>query len=723
MLAAPASAAGRCGHHPWCDTSLSPDARASLLLKALTPSERIALLGGDDFEGGVNSSPTTHTGTSDGVPRVGLPTTYYSDGPVGPRQGPSTGLPIPMAVAASFDPAMARLHAAVVGTEARDKGNDVVFAPTVNIMRTPLGGRTFEGYGEDPYLDTRTAVAWIRSLQARGVIGDVKHFAANNQEGRDPSGKSGGPETPLGAGSEGSRYFIDANIDERTLREIYLPHFEAAVKDAHVGSVMCSYNKLNGSYACENEHLLHRVLEHDWRFKGYVIADYGAAHDVVASLNHGLDFEPWPPFAYRPDEIQAAVLTRQSSQRQVDAHVRRVLRTLFAFRFFDRRAYRNDDRQIPKRRDARIARDVERAGVTLLRNRGVLPLRARRLHSIAVIGQPATQFVTGGGSANVTPFSFVPPLRSIRARAGRGVHVRYDDGSDQDSAAALAKRSDVAIVFAADYETEGVDRFCLSLECPMVHGDQDGLIRRVAAANRRSVVVLETGGPVLTPWRRKVAGLLEAWYPGSRAGPALASVLFGDADPGGRLPATFPRREADTPTAGDPEKYPGVDNEETYKEGVLVGYRWYDARRLEPAFPFGFGLSYTRFRYRRLHVAARRHGVGAAVSVRIANVGRRRGSDVAQLYLHLPSPRPGVVQPPHQLRGFRKVRLRRGAHRTVRFRLGARAFSYWDVRSRGWRVAPGCYRVLVGRSSRSLPLRRTLAVRGASCGAHAVRVG
>src|SRR5947207_3497705 len=274
--AASAHAAGRCGDHPWCDTSLTPDARAGLLLRALTQDEKISLLAGDD-PFGVGGGDHSHTGTSDGVPRVDLPTTYYSDGPVGPRQGKTTAMPIPMALAATFDPRMAFRYGDVVGQEVKSKGNDVVFAPTVNIMRTPLGGRTFEGYGEDPYLVSRMAVGWIDGAQSEGVIGNIKHFAANNQEGMSPAANQGGPGQPLGPPpTSGDRFTVNAIVDQRTLREIYLPQFEAAVKEAHVGSVMCSYNRLNGQYACENPFLLTQVLRHDWGFKGYVLADYGA---------------------------------------------------------------------------------------------------------------------------------------------------------------------------------------------------------------------------------------------------------------------------------------------------------------------------------------------------------------------------------------------------------------------------------------------------------------
>lgn len=716
-----ADAAGRCGDHAWCDTSLSPDARAELLLSALTQDERIALLAGDE-PFGVSGGAHSHTGTSNGVPRLGLPTTYYSDGPVGPRQGKSSGLPIPMALAATFDPRLALQHGRVAANEARLKGNDVIFAPTVNIMRTPRNGRTFEGYGEDPFLVARTGVAWIRGAQSQGVIGNVKHFAANNQEGDSgAAADESRPGQPLGPpAGEGNRFLVNAVVDERTMREVYLPHFEAAVKEAHVGSVMCSYNRLNGAYACENPALLTELLKKDWGFKGYVLADYGAVRDTIAGLNAGLDFEPWPGIAYSPPLVSAAVASTRVKMDTVDQSVRRILRTLFAHGFFDRDAYKDDDAQIDKRANAGVTRRVEESAITLLENRGALPLRTSKIKSLAVIGSDAESFKTGGGSANIAPFSFVSPRKAIEERAGSGVKVSYDEGGDPERAAALAKESDVAIVFASDYQTEGTDRRCISLECPDVHGDQDGLIEAVAAANPRTVVVLETGGPVLTPWRDKVNGLLEAWYPGAQAGPAIARVLFGDADPGGRLPATFPKSEDQLPTAGDPEKYPGVDGNAYYKEGVFVGYRWFDSHGFEPAYPFGFGRSYTRFAYGRMRVKALPNG--AAVSLAVTNTGRRKGLDVPQLYVRMPSPSAEVRQPPRQLRGYRKVMLRRGQTKRVRFRLRARDLAYWDAGSDGWKVAPGCYRFVVGRSSRRLVRRVTVAVGDARCRRPAARL-
>jgi beta-glucosidase len=708
VFPASAGAVGRCGQHPWCDTKLGADARAGLLLAALTDDEKIDLLAGDDLFG-VSGAEHSHTGTSRGVPRVGLPPVYFSDGPVGPRQGKSTAQPVPMGLAATFDPRLANLAGQVVAAEARAKGNDIVYAPTVNIMRTPLNGRTFEGYGEDPFLASRLGVGWVQGAQSKGVIANVKHYAANNQEGSSPAAQAGAPGQPLGPPpAQGNRLTVDTIVDERTLREIYLPHFEATVKQGRAGSLMCAYNRLNGQYACENRHLL-REITAGWGFRGFVLADYGAAKNTGASLENGLDFDPWPGFAYSPPAVRAMLASGQSSMARVDEHVRRVLRTLFAFGFFDRAAYRDDDAQIPKAAHLRAVQRIEESAITLLRNRGALPLAARRPRSIALIGSDANAFKTGGGSAAVVPFTFITPREAITRRVGPGVKVTYDDGSDAGRAAAVARAHDVAVVFASDYQSEGADRQCLSLQCPPVHGDQDGLIEKVAAANRDTVVVLETGGPVLTPWRDRVNAIVEAWYPGAAGGAAISRVLFGDVDPGGRLPATFPNREADLPTAGDPEKYPGVGETVKYKEGVLVGYRWFDQRGLQPAFPFGFGLSYTTFAFRNLRVTPR------AASFDVVNTGRRAGIAVPQLYLALPDPGPGGVQPPRQLKGFRSLRLGPGRRRRVTLPIMRRHLSYWDVRANDWRVAPGCYGVMVGSSSRDIALGGRLAAGGGRC--------
>jgi beta-glucosidase len=725
-------------HRPWCNRSLTAYHRATLLESRMTTDEKIKFLNG--------VSPGVHTGASMAMPSLGIPQVDYTDGPVGPRQGKATAMPVPMAVAATFKRLDARASGREIATEAKEKGNDVVFGPTVNIMRTPEGGRTYEAYGEDPFLVASTTVSWIDGAQSTGVMADVKHFAANNQEGQ------------LGAspvsGADGSRAIVSADVTPRVLHEVYFPQFEAAVKQAHVATVMCSYNRINNKFACEDHYLLQQTLEKQWGFKGYVVSDYGAAHSTVSNLNNGLDFEPsfllpLPPLSsyYAPD-IKAAIASDQVSMATIDEHVHRILRTWFAYGVFDRAPFVDNDRRINKPADARVAEKVEQQAIVLLRNKHhLLPLKKRSTRSIAVIGPYASAFVTGGGSGNVVPFSNVSTLDGVRrALRGHHAHLRYADGSNVKAAVAAARKSKVAVVVVGDVESEGQDKSCIGLNCssdlsdtalplgtypctvpncPPNGKDESGLIRKVAAANRHTIVVLETGAPVVTPWRSKVGAVLEAWYPGERGGTAIARVLFGKADPSGRLPATFPRNASQLPTAGSQLKYPGVGIEEHYSEGLDVGYRWYEAHHFSPAFPFGYGKSYTHFRYSRLHVHRRSSGAGtiATVSVRIANTGRRIGSAVPELYLALPASK-AVPEPPRELKGYRSVRVRPGDAVRVTFHLNARSFAYYQVSTNTWRVRPGCFGVRVGSSSSASALRlHARIVHGhARCGSHAVRV-
>jgi beta-glucosidase len=453
-----------------------------------------------------------------------------------------------------------------------------------------------------------------------------------------------------------------------------------------------------------------------------VLADYGAVRNTVASLNDGLDFEPFPGVLYGPAAVNAALLTGQVSDARVDEHVRRILRTLFAYGFFDRDAYPYDDSRIDRAGHSAAARHLEEQGIVLLKNRGLLPLRRRDVGSLAVIGTDADRFKSGGGSSNVQPYAVTTPRQGIERRAAAaGIAVRYDSGQDPAAAAAVARASDVAVVVVADTSSEGTDKPCMGLDCGSGDaGGRDALVERVAAANPRTLVVLETGAPVLTPWRDRVGALLEAWYPGLEGGTAIARVLFGDVDPGGRLPATFPHSEGDYPYAGNREAYPGVAETVHYKEGVLVGYRWFDERGIRAAYPFGHGLWYTRFRFGGLRVVRTRRA--HRVSAVVRNLGRRRGTAVPQLYLGLPDPAAGVVQPPRALKGFAKVPLRRKRARRVRFALGPRALSYFDAGSKRFRVAPGCYQVMLGASSRDIRMRSTLGV-GRANTARARRAG
>ncbi len=711
-----AGTTSRCGTYSWCNTSLAPLTRAHLLLMAMSQTDKVNLL------------------TGAAAPDVGLPAVKFTDGALGAGglgSGASgaTAMPAGIALAANFDPNMAHAYGAVVGIEARHRGFDGVWGPTVNIMRTPLGGRTYEGYGEDPYLATTTSVGWINGLQAQGVMADVKHFAANNQEGQ--IGVS-----PL-TGLLGGRLFVDAVVDQRTLHEIYFPAFEGAVKQAHVATVMCSYNQVNGQYACADPALLTQTLRQAWGFGGFVFSDAGACHETAADLAAGTNLDILGT-CYSPLLVDLALADGSVSQATLDQRVLETLRTLFVYGFFDHAPYVANTALDNVAGDAAVADRVAAGGTVLLKNNGVLPLSAGKDHSIAVIGPAANQYIHGNGSSQVTPWLTTTALAGIQHRAAEsGIPVSYADGSNVAQAVAAARRASVAIVVAADTESEGVDKPCMSLtplcdggqatppaplSTQLAFGNQDALIRAISAANPNTVVVLETGAPVLTPWRNSTAGLLEAWYPGEDGGTAVAHVLFGDTDPGGRLPATFPQRPGDIPTAGSLSSYPGLPGpqdllgQETYSEGVMVGYRGYDNRGIAPAFPFGFGLSYTKFSFSNLAVASiPDNGTNTAtVTLTVTNTGNRAGLAVPELYVGLPSPQ-GVPEPPQQLKGFDKVELKANQSRRVTFKLDTRSLSYWDTTTSSWRVAPGCDAISVGSSSRQLPLRGFLSQGGGTC--------
>ncbi|MFB4307845.1 glycoside hydrolase family 3 C-terminal domain-containing protein [Actinomadura sp. GTD37] len=692
-LSGPGSAraeAGRCGdpaQRPWCDTALTPDQRTALLLPKLTADEKIALLASDDPFGGPLGGffEDAHADTNRGIDRLGIPPVYMSDGPAGVRQGKATALPAPIALAAGFDPDTAGLYGGTVAWEARHRGNDLIFGPTVDVLRTPRNGRTFEGFGEDPYLSATLGVPWIKGAQAQGVMTSVKHMAVYAQET--------------------DRLSLGMKVDPRTLREIYLPPFEAAVKEGGAATVMCGFGRLNGRWACQDDALLTKVLRAEWGFKGFVPSDHTAAQDTAAAANGGLDMELPLGMKYNAFLLKAAVAQNKVAQATIDGHVRNILRTMFAFGVFDRQAYPNDLSRVDRTASQTAARRIEESGITLLKNDGVLPLAGPK--SIALIGRAARDAPSGFGSAKVVPFTTVSAQDGIARRAGAGTQITYTDGDDRGGAADAARKADVAIVFATDSQGEFFDKSCLTLQCgEPLRGDQDGLISEVAKANPNTIVVLNTGGPVLTPWAGQVKGIVEAWYPGQEAGNALARILYGDVDPGGRLPVTFPVSENDAPASGNPAQYPGVDKTATFSEGVMVGYRHYDAKGIEPQFPFGHGLSYTTFSYSGLKATTK------AVQVTVTNTGARAGVAVPQLYIGMPAAGVDVPQPPKQLKGYTKVALAPGQSTTVTFPLSSRSFAYWNEEAKAWKVADGCYRVMVGSSSRQITQKGTLGTCG-----------
>jgi beta-glucosidase len=618
-----------------------------------------------------------------GIPRLGVPPLVITNGPAGVGPGDqgsplATALPAPISLAASFDRHTARTYGEVVGNEVRRTGSNFLEAPETNLSRIPTHGREFEGYGEDPHLVATISDAFIAGVQRPGVIAESKAFAENNQEV--------------------NRSVADAHVDERVLRELELRAFESNVRHG-VGAVMCAYNAINGVFSCENAHLLGDILRGEWGFDGFLTSDFGAVHSTVPSMHAGLDVEMHRGVHYARAPVMHALSSGAVRIEDIDALLVRRFATELRFGLFEHLPAK---RPLPIAEHGRIARRLAEQGMVLLRNRArTLPLRLAGLRSIALIGPFAGAAKTGGGGSSlVNPAYTVSPVDGIERRAGADVAVTYDPGSDLGAAATAARAADVAVVMVGDREAEGSDRPSLALD-----RNQDALVETVADANPRTVVVVKSGGPVLMPWLARVPAVLEAWYPGEEDGNAVAAVLFGDVDPGGRLPVTFPPGDADVP-AHEPQQYPGLPFDEggsagfrtEYSEGLFIGYRWYDQQRVRPLFPFGYGLSYTRFRYSHLHVASNAHRRVFA-RFEVTNTGRRRGVAVPQVYVGAPR-RNAVHEPIRQLGGVAKLSLRPGRTAHVRAPIDPLSAAYYSVRRHRWRIQPGCHPVTVGSSER-----------------------
>lgn len=667
---------------PWMNTSLSAEQRAELLIHAMTLKDKVGLMHGIDrkehpFKGYVGYVPAN--------PRLHIPALKLADGRagVGNKATGVTLLPAPIAAAASWDTSLLEAFGKVIGEEQWWKGTNVELGPTIDVVRVPEWGRTFETYGEDPYFNGQMAAAEIKGIQSQGPIADANMYLTMNQES--------------------DRFHIDSVVDERTLQEIYLPPFQAAAS-AGVGTFMCAYIKTNGVYSCENPHVLGDLLKKQLDFGGWVMSDWGGTHSTAASASAGLDQE-MPDDRYYGQVLEEAVTNGQVSVATLNEHVRRILVTMFRRGLFDRQQPGNWDSNVRSPERDAFSRSAAEQGTVLLKNEGnILPLSSAS--SVAVIGADGgdkPQVEGTGSSAVVAPY-VVSPLEGIRRRAGKGSRVTYADGKDLAGAARVAKSAAVAIVFVSTIEGEGHDR--PNLEPP---GNQDQLISTVAAANPKTIVVLNTGGPVLMPWIDEVRGVIEAWYPGQEDGNAIAAILFGDVNPAGKLPLTFPRTADKIPTS-TPQQWPGVNGRSVYSEKLNVGYRWYDATGTEPLFPFGFGLSYTTFRLSRLELAPTRLSEGAGVihaTVDVTNTGHRAGSEVVEAYISQPS-RNG--EPPRQLCAFAKAFLKPGETRQVPLTIAPRAFAYYDTAEHRWVSPTGTYRILVGTSSRDLPLERDVTI-------------
>ena len=699
----------------------SIEARVNDLLSRLTLEEKVSLVH-------ANGNFTTA-----GVPRLGIPELIMDDGPLGVREEVdnhfhdlghvddfATAMPGALGLAATWDTNLARDFGAVIGQEAVQRGKDIMLGPAVNIQRTPLCGRNFEFMGEDPFLTSCMAVNYIEGEQAQGVGSCIKHYTANNQEF--------------------DRRSIDEIIGERTLHEIYLPAFRAAVEQAEVLSLMSAYNQINGQYCSENAHLLKDILRNDWGFKGFVMSDWGAVHHTDLAALNGLDLEMGSGTPYESNYLADPFLKGLEDGKfpvsALNNMVRRHLYVMFKLNLIydpsnPPAAKPEPNTPLSTKAHQEMSEKIAEASFVLLKNENFLPLDAAHLKTIAVIGANATaKFCHHGGSANIkAPFE-ITALEGISNYVGSRAKIVYAEGyyppetngspglkpNGKEATAAdvsrltteavkVAKSADAVIYVGGlnrnlGFDCEGADRKNLKLPA-----GQDKLLKKIVRANPKTVVVLIGGGAVEMnkSWLSRVPALLYIWYPGMEGGNALARVLFGDVNPSGKLPCTFPKRLADTSVAAL-DAYPGVKGVVHYKEGLLVGYRWYDTKNIEPLFPFGYGLSYTHFAYSNLQLVKDSGPTGLPLTVEfeLANTGDRAGAEVAEIYVE--PVHPSVFRPVKELKGFAKVFLQPGEKKKVSVTLNENAFAYYDVGTRSWVAEKGDYKILVGRSSRDIPL-------------------
>ena len=704
-----ATAAG--ATRPWLDPTLSPDARAALALKAMSPQEKLSLVfgyfGSPKPDASYRPPPAARMGSAGYVPgivRLGIAPQWETDAGLGvATQGASTdayrertALPSGLATAATWNPQLAERGGAMIAAEARASGFNVLLGPGVDLVREPRGGRSFEYAGEDPLLAGTIAGAAIRGIQSQHVVAVIKHFALNDQES--------------------GRTLLSADIDRGEARESDLLAFELAIEQGDPGAVMCAYNRINGIYACESRWLLEQVLKRDWGFAGYVMSDWGAVHGTATAALAGLDQESAAVFDHEPyfgSPLEEAIASGSVPQQRLDGMAKRILRTMFAVGLAE---HPIGDTPLPidSAADERVAEADEAQGIVLLKNAGeVLPLAHTTKRLLIVGGHADRGVISGGGSSTVYPaggnavpdagpkgwpgpevYLPSPPLAALMAQSPQ-TRIRYLSGSDIGEALRQARWADRVIVFATQWAAESQD---VSLT---LSGNQNALIAAMAAANPHTVVVLETGGPVLMPWLSQVAAVLETWYPGSGGGEAIADVLFGSVDPSGRLPVTFPESlqqlpHVSLPGTGQP---PGQPFRVEYRAGAAVGYRWYDRNGLKPLFPFGYGLSYTRFDYGSLqaHLENRR----LVVSFEVKNVGTRAGAAVPQVYV---GPKAGGWEAPRRLAGWSKVSLVPGTSARLSLAVDPRLLATFDEAGESWRIAPGTYEVSLGESAADVRL-------------------
>lgn len=680
-----------------------------------------ALISKMTLEEKVNMIHASSSFTSGGVPRLGIPELVTSDGPHGVRlehgrgydpiksvYDSSTYLPTGICLASTWNPNLGFEFGKVLGSEANFRGKDVILGPGINIIRTPLNGRNFEYQSEDPYLVSKMVVGYIKGVQSQGVSACVKHYLANNQET--------------------NREQVNVNMSERALREIYLPGFKAAVQEGGVNTLMASYNKFRGQWASENYYLLNKILKKEFGFKGLVMSDWNAVHNTMEAVWNGLDLEMGTDISMLPnpnynkffmgDTVIKLVRTGKVPEYIIDEKVRRILYVMFKTNMIDSKRVKGE---YNTKEHQQTALKIAEEGIVLLKNEhNILPL-SPSVKSIAVIGANADRkHAMGGGSSQVKAFYEITPLQGLKNIAANKINITYSQGyriqkgGTPDSsliqqAADAASKADVAVIIGGwthdftyakwgddAYDAESIDK--PSMQMPY---GQDELIKAVLKANPKTVVVLIGGGPVdMSQWVNDVPGIIQGWYPGMEGGNALAKIIFGQVNPSGKLPMSFPKKLQDSP-AYKLGAYPGDEKKnEYYFDDIYVGYRYYDTYQVEPQFPFGFGLSYTTFSYSGLKVSA--SNKKATVTFTIKNTGKVAGADVAQVYVH--QQRPALPRPQKELKAFQKVFLQPGESKTITLTLDENAFQYFNDNLNRWVLEPGVFKILVGDSSKDITL-------------------
>ncbi len=668
-------------------TSPAVTRRVNELMSKLTFSQKVQLLSGYE-------SMFTHP-----IPAQDLPAIKMSDASVGVRVwGPSTAYPASVALAATWDPALAYRAGRSVGRDARARGVNIVLGPGMDLTREPQCGRNFEYLGEDPTLAGRMAVAWVRGIQSQGVAACSKHYAGNEQET--------------------NRMTVNTIIGKRALEELYLAPFRDVIEEGHSMTIMPAYNKLNGLYCTASPYLLDTMLRQHWGFEGVAMSDWGAVHDTLGPLNAGLDLEMPGDRYFNRKAIDPLLSSGDLTVDTIDQHVRRLLRVMVAMGWLDR-PQKIASIPLNDPTSAATALQEEREAIVLLKNKnGVLPLNRSRLHTIVVVGPNATPAITGGGGSSFTTPIVKPVsmLQAIRRAAGAGVKVidlpyplsltpphMWPPSPNQAPATlppftsqqtAEIRNADAVIACVGPRESEGVDR---PFNMP---GQQNQYLHEVGSLNPRTIVVVNAGSNVgMSPWIHQVSGLLYAWYPGENGNTAVADALFGRLNPSGKLPDSFEKHWKDAAAYGN---YPGKNDTVNFKEGIYMGYRWFDSKHIAPRFPFGFGLSYTTFAIRHMSVADHGQGAGRVIDVNadVTNTGKRAGAEVVQLYV-----RPlnsSVERTFQQLRDFARVQLAPGQTRRVHLRLPWQAFAYYNTGHSDWEVPAGSYTLALGSSSRDI---------------------